>query len=51
MHHTKHLFSNLGCFSVVDAVAAAVGEGCNADAVLAVAVPVVYPNYLAAWSL
>lgn len=33
MHHTEHQFSNLGCFSIVDAVAAAVGEGCSADAV------------------
>jgi len=39
MHHAEHLFSNFGCFSIVDAIATAVGEGCNTDAVLAVVVP------------
>ena len=39
MHHTEHQFSNLGCLSVADAVATSFGEGCSADAVLAVAVP------------
>ena len=38
MHRAEHLFSNFGCFSVADAVVAAVGEGCSTDAVLAVAV-------------
>lgn len=38
MHHDKPLFINFGCFSVVDAVAAVVGEGCRTDAVLVVAV-------------
>ena len=39
MHHAEHLFSNFGCFFVVDAVAAVNGEGCSADAILAVAMP------------
>jgi len=39
MHHVEHLFSNYGCFSVDAAATAVVGEGCSADAVLAVAGP------------
>jgi len=39
MHHAEHLFSNFGCFSVADAVAVAVGEGCSANAMLVVVVP------------
>ena len=37
MHHIEHLFSNFGCFSVANTVAAAIGEGCSVDAVLAAA--------------
>ena len=40
MHHTEHLFNNLGFFSVAGAVAATDGEDCSADVVLAVVVPV-----------
>ena len=39
MHHVEHLFSNFGCFSIVDVVATVVGEGCSADAVMAVVRP------------
>ena len=39
MHHTEHLFSNFGCFFVVEAIATAVGEGCSVDAALALAGP------------
>lgn len=41
MHHVEHLFSNFGFFSVVDAMATAVGEGCSAGAVFAMAVPTI----------
>jgi len=33
MHHTEHQFSNLGCFSIVDAIAATIRESCSANAV------------------
>lgn len=33
MHHTEHQLSNLGFFSVVDAVVATFGEDCSIDVV------------------